>query len=257
VALGILSVVAVIMTVRADRFSHGERVIYVLIASALLMVEMTSIYADRDRHDKEQADLRVRESEARKKESEAFAALIQNGNKLFENQEQLFGEITGVGSYLFMMPTEPRSSAGGKTIEVDVSPHLVGVHPIHAVIVSIFGPRGSYAPLNYGDVFPHELQRPRQFKTIKFDDDDEQPISFGIGISGSNGSFFEELRFRKVGTTWKRMFAVFKEGKPDKIVCSWMETGLSISAPSKEEKRLWPAERIIRTDGNNMNMSCK
>ncbi len=134
VALGILSVVAVIMTVRADRFSHGERVIYVLIASALLMVEMTAIYAERDRHDKEQGDLRTRESEARKKESEEFAALIQNGNKLFENQEQMFAEITGVGSYLFMMPTAP-ISLGGKTFEVTLLPQLIGKHP-HRVNVS-------------------------------------------------------------------------------------------------------------------------
>jgi hypothetical protein len=106
-------------------------------------------------------------------------------------------------------------------------------------------------------MFPHELERAREGKTIRFDDDDKQPISFAIGISGSNGSFFEELQFRKVGTTWKRMFAIIKQGKPDQIVCSWMETGFSISAPSKEEKRLWPAGKIIRTDGNNMGMSCK
>src|SRR5207248_2695869 len=112
-----------------------------------------------------------------------------------------------------------------------------------SIIVSIFGPHGSYTPVSYGDVFPHELQRPRQSKIIRFEEDDKQPISFAIGISGSNGSFFEELQFRKVGTTWRRMFAVFKEGKPDKIVCSWMETGLSIDSPSKEEKQLWPAGR--------------
>jgi len=47
------------------------------------------------------------------------------------------------------------------------------------------------------------------------------------------------------------MFAVIKEGKPDAVVCSWMETGLSIDSPSKEENWLWPAgKETIRTDGN-------
>jgi len=247
------------MTIRAlkpDSFSRGEQIVYILIAFVLFTTEMKSVYREQDKHNKEQADQRAMENQARKEEHDAFGALIQSGNKLVASQEQIFGEITGVGSYVYMMPTAPLSS-GGKTFEVALIPQFIGVHTIHAVIVSVFGPRGSYTPINYGDMFPHELERPREGKTIRFDDDDKQPISFAIGISGSNGSFFEELQFRKVGTTWKRMFAIIKQGKPDKIVCSWMETGFSISAPSKEEKRLWPAGKIIRTDGNNMGMSCK
>src|SRR5258708_31144941 len=76
VAIGILGVVAVIMTVRADKFSHGERAIYVMLAFSLFVVEMEAVYKDRDQHDKEQAKLRIEETEARKKESDSFAALI-------------------------------------------------------------------------------------------------------------------------------------------------------------------------------------
>jgi hypothetical protein len=58
VAIGFLGVVAAIMAVRADHFSPGERVIYVLIAFALFIVEMRAVYSDREQHDKEQAALR-------------------------------------------------------------------------------------------------------------------------------------------------------------------------------------------------------
>jgi hypothetical protein len=258
-AISVLGVVAAFMTIRAlkpDSFSRGEQIVYIGIAFALLAIEMNAVYREQDRHNKEQADQRAMEDKTRKEEHHAFEVLIQSENKLVAKQEEMFGEITGAGSYLYMMPTAPISS-GGKTFEVTLLPQLIGVHPIHAVIVSVFGPRGSYTPINYGDVFSHELERPREGKNIKFDDDYNQPISFAVPISGSNGSFFEELQFRKVGATWKRMFAVIKQGKPEKIVCSWMETGLSISAPSKEEKRLWPTATTIRTDGNNMGLSCK
>lgn len=56
------------MTVRADRFSHGEKVVYVMIAFALFFVEMKAIYKDREDHDREQ-------SEARKRENDSFAII--------------------------------------------------------------------------------------------------------------------------------------------------------------------------------------
>jgi hypothetical protein len=61
IAISFLGVVAVIMAVRADSFSHGERVIYVVIAFALFIVEMRAVYADRDAHDREQATARQQE----------------------------------------------------------------------------------------------------------------------------------------------------------------------------------------------------
>jgi hypothetical protein len=113
VAIGFLGVVAAIMAVRADHFSLGERVVYVFIAFALFIVEMTAVYRDRDQHDREQTELRIREAEARKKESDSFAALIKEGHGLFQTiqhvdrlAEKSLETLTGGDQYCWIAPME-------------------------------------------------------------------------------------------------------------------------------------------------------
>lgn len=91
VAIGFLAVVAAIMAVRADHFTHGERVVYVLIAFALFFVEMQAVYRDRDEHDRQQAELRIKGDNARKEEHDSFMALLETEGAI---DESLKGSIT-------------------------------------------------------------------------------------------------------------------------------------------------------------------
>src|SRR5882762_5109494 len=77
VAVGSLGFVAALMTVRADHFTHTERVVWIAISFALFVVEMRAVYKDRDEHDRQQAELRTRENEARKTEQDSFAKLLK------------------------------------------------------------------------------------------------------------------------------------------------------------------------------------
>jgi hypothetical protein len=71
VAIGLLALIAVIMAVRADNFTGSEKAIWVVISLMLCVVELRTIYADRNEHDRQQADQlkQFRELAATSKES--------------------------------------------------------------------------------------------------------------------------------------------------------------------------------------------
>ena len=134
VALGFLSVVAVIMTVRADRFSHGERVVYVLIAFVLFGVEMRAIYADRDKHDKEEAEARRLQldgfrqigdglTDAIRKSDEHFTATMGRTNEVIRN-------ITGGTSYPYFQPHMLATTMDGM-IQIE------GKYPVQELVVIV------------------------------------------------------------------------------------------------------------------------
>jgi hypothetical protein len=108
VAIGFLGVVAAIMTVRADRFTHAERVVWILISFALFIVEMSAIYKDRNEHDRQLTEQRMREDEARRAETKSFQDLIKNGQQLFEHESALSQEtvarLTGGDTYAVVHP---------------------------------------------------------------------------------------------------------------------------------------------------------
>jgi hypothetical protein len=84
VAIGFLEVVAAIMTVRADKFTHGERALYVLIAFALFVVEMKAVYKDRDEHDAEQARARAEQLREFGKIADGISRTLETSQRQFE-----------------------------------------------------------------------------------------------------------------------------------------------------------------------------
>jgi hypothetical protein len=98
VAIGFLAVVAVIMTVRANHFTHVERVVYVVIAFALFFVELKAVYKDRDEHDRQQAEARDREERNfRKIVSDLTSAVQQNEREFHETMTRSNAILAGVG----------------------------------------------------------------------------------------------------------------------------------------------------------------
>jgi hypothetical protein len=234
VALGFLSVVAVVMTVRADRFSHGERVVYVLIAFALFAVEMKAIYAERDQHDEEQAELRRRESETRKRESESFATLIEEGHGLFQSiqhvdtlaQESL-ENITGGKSFAAVTP-----QVWSGMVPIPLSIYNYGKQTLTGVTVNIYGkeewdrPRGFFdAPtINVGTLHAGEMKLLKESITPSadrgFNDNGLKVDRFQIHIAAQNFTVVEYLDFRqgkKIPWTFRyqvtRQFVKSRHGK--------------------------------------------
>ena len=111
VAIGFLAVVAVIMTVRAEHFTHVERVVYVLIAFALFFVEMRAIYRDREDHDREQA-------EARERETKSFEAIAHGIEDTMRKSDAIMSRVgesikvqTGGDSFTFITFTAEPAQA--------------------------------------------------------------------------------------------------------------------------------------------------
>jgi hypothetical protein len=65
---------------------------------------MHAIYKDRDEHDRQQAELKKREDDARAEERKSFNALLQEAKGLFVHEESLASEernqIIGGDSFL-------------------------------------------------------------------------------------------------------------------------------------------------------------
>jgi hypothetical protein len=95
VAIGFLAVVAVIMTVRADRLSDGEKVVYVLIAFALFIVETRAVIRDRNDHDMEQAETRDRESKSFAAIAHGIQGSLQESQRQFAATMQKSDAIMG------------------------------------------------------------------------------------------------------------------------------------------------------------------
>jgi hypothetical protein len=95
IAIGFLGVVAVVMTIRADRFTTVERMAYALIAVALFVIETRAVYRDRDEHDKQQSETRSREAQNFREIADGLKATLQQNQKQFEATMRRSDAIVG------------------------------------------------------------------------------------------------------------------------------------------------------------------
>lgn len=103
-AIAALALVAVVMTVRADKFSAAERVIWVLIGAVLMIGESRAIYNDHAKHDAEQkaqSDLHQQQFEATARGLRDAITLSRNNfnttmDKYSAAQRQEHSEFAGV-----------------------------------------------------------------------------------------------------------------------------------------------------------------
>src|SRR5260370_34277428 len=62
-AVAVLGVAAVVMAIRAERFTLPEKVAWIAVGFTLLYVEIRAIDRDREVHDREQAQIRSQEAQ--------------------------------------------------------------------------------------------------------------------------------------------------------------------------------------------------
>jgi hypothetical protein len=215
VAIGFLGVVAVIMTVRADHFSHGERVVYVMIAFALFIVEMRAVYKDRDEHDRQQTELRIREDKARREEEEKFSALLKEGHSILGETQEVqtltkknLENITGGESFAVVTPQVLTG-----LVPIPLSIRNFGKYTLTGVTVFVLGsknfdvnnPRSFYQTpiINVGTLHRGEVRLlqetidPSEGMASGLIEDGHKVAFYQLYIAAQNFTVEEELRFRK------------------------------------------------------------
>jgi hypothetical protein len=83
-SITVLGFMAVFMTVRADKFSHAERVVWVVLGFAVMVAELRSLYVERDRHDTEQRVEMARQQREFEATLHGFESLDRNSRNQYE-----------------------------------------------------------------------------------------------------------------------------------------------------------------------------
>jgi len=251
VSIGILGLVAAFMAVRAvQNWSITEKVVWIAISFALLVVELKSIYHDRDVHDVEQAQMRIQEDEARRKEREAFAREEKEFAKtekafegLFRANNWLLAETTGGNSYMYFDFSMVIGPVGNDTLPTSVLspgeslcnafPKLVGQFPLNHVFVSTVGPKGWLHDIDYGTMFPSEIGRKRPILEMTLVRDKPKQF-FTIWISTSTGSYEQIVFFERHGDGWVWANRLYKYPRKTPLR-SWASPGF----PLDDLKKNW------------------
>jgi len=242
---------------------------------ALLLLELKSVYQERNEHDRDQASARAQETENFRKiatslqtaieenerefnriinqQSDQFDSTMRETRLVLQSSNQSLNVMTGSGSYFYLMPNQPMDMPNG-TILVNAIPTFVGKYPVHDLFVSVSGGWGWHWDHYYGTYFPGELGRPREGPPLQFKPTDQQPVAFFIGINGSNGHSEEQIRFEKLNGKWISALYVTS---PRKILCVWAEPGF----PPVTDHTAWPNNQwpsgILRRSAATDQPPCK
>ena len=215
IAVGVLGLVAVVMTVRAeDEWGRTERIAWLLLALCLMVVEIRAIQFDRSRQD-------ALEAQNRKDETERFSEVLKDNREKFDATMSRTGEILGTTQRVGELAQENlENTTGGKsfaavtpqvwsgTVPISLSIYNYGKQTLTGVTVSIYGsdawhkPRGFFeAPtIDVGTLHAGEMKLLKETITptdsgardggLKMD-------SFQLYISAQNFTVVEHLLFRE------------------------------------------------------------
>ncbi len=227
VAISFLGVVAVIMTVKGDRPYLVEKAVYVLIAFALFSAEMRAVYQDRAEHDRQQAESRAAEAEARRKEAAAFAALLQKGDSLFKSTHKLqtlakqsLDNITGGESFAVVTPV----LRYGRTHEIALSIRNCGKEPLTGMTVAIYDMRKpdvknpmaapEFPPISVGTLHGGETRKLDVTISPVLTESAYTTYLYELDISAQNFTVHEYLTLKKGGRyDWNFMYKVIRDNK--------------------------------------------
>ncbi len=102
-AVAVLAFVAGVMAVRTEHFTPTEKVVWILVAGALCVIEFRALTKDRADHDKQEAEIRWQDASNRKQERMQFEKLLEAGTQIFHQEQTLskrtIDTITGGNTY--------------------------------------------------------------------------------------------------------------------------------------------------------------
>lgn len=197
--IGFLALFGVLVPYFRDKVGGCEKALWTFIFFGLLLLEMKSVYQDRN------------ENQA---QFEATVTRLQN----------IMSEATGGDSYINfgvsdpMGPTEIEVPGIAKGyVAATASPHLFGEFPLHDVVVSTFcspgvGWIGPLTGVDYGTVLPNEIGRPRQGIYLQFPPTAQNGATCHLFISTSNGSYDQQVHFLMQNDKWTWASTLAKYG---------------------------------------------
>src|SRR6266446_2726250 len=120
VCVVVLSIVAAYMAIRAEhKWSVGEKIVWMLLVCALSVLELRSIYKDRDEFELKRIMAETQEQQARDEEHRSFQKLIDSGHAIVKTEKNLANKtdaiLTGGGSYIVVTPT-PKNKGGNELV---------------------------------------------------------------------------------------------------------------------------------------------
>jgi hypothetical protein len=254
VAIGFLGVAAAIMAARADHASKGENFAWVLIAFALFFVEMHYVRKDRDEHDAQQSELRIREDTARQAEQKAFseeeAAFKKTAEAfdgLFRQNKELFNETSGGDSYLYFdignVGVADVELQGIKKREVLVTafPVFVGKYPLTVVYVSTWCTAAGWLPIaKYDMMRPNQIGRSTYAPTLRFLNDPARKSRCVMSMNAPNGDMSQDVWVMKGKDDWVWTSRLFKQNKVLKVFSG-------PGFPTKQLSPKWYGQDVVPT----------
>lgn len=231
----IIAVVAAFMSLQTD-MRPWQKAAWFLLIAAFVAVEFKSIDKEKLGHDREQAAARAQQTRNFSEIANGIEQTIQESQRQSNERQQefnatmnsmkgLWSQTTGGNSYIYF----DISFVGGP-IEIEIPgvhkgemvsncfPKFVGSYPLHNVFVAVFGPGGWRPSIDYGNIFPKEIGRPRQGIELTFLPD-KPKRRFNLWINTSNGSYSQDILFLKVGDKWLWASHFYKYGlkKPIRV----------------------------------------
>jgi hypothetical protein len=217
-AIGAAGVVAAFMAIRAEDWKKAEKAFWIVIITVLWVLDVHNINREQQAHFKEQKALSDSLSDTQVKVSTAIdqlKAVAEMQQKTNDVATENLNQITGGDSYVYFDCTQVMGPA---EIAINGLPkgamlsnciyHFVGKYPLQ-FHVSVEGPLGRWE-VEYGKMQPRELGRGREALGLIFFPDN--PYHFNITINASNGIYFQNVIFRKVGDKWGWASRLYKYG---------------------------------------------
>src|SRR5260370_10149364 len=217
-AVTILGLAAVIMAVRADRFTRTEGIIWIMLAVALCFVELRAIRHDREVAAKEQSNAREREETNFREIASGIKASIAESDRNFSatmgRTNQVLANITGGHSFAYVSPQNFYGDEFPGVVWNNGEQALPGLTLTIAHTSDPDCGAAFFQPIFIGTVGPHEhapipgfLFRPRADKTTGQD-------NYWIMLSAQNGTASQSIYFRRDrnnAPTWAFSFRVEKQ----------------------------------------------
>jgi hypothetical protein len=252
--IAILAFVAVIMTVRADKFTMAERVVWVVIGGLLLSAEVTVIHRDRAEalmQQRTENNERERKYEATMKE---FAKVLTDTKRALELEQEQLSSFTGGNSFAFAR-FDPDSQIGTFFKQ--------GKYPLFGVMATIedFGPFhsstvGRLTSMITGQPAPGSAEHTQEVRTL-----DQRKLKLDDYAAGSPDFSNKDIfsierqapyfkRFEPESDHSMKLKIIFEARNGRWIEDYWFEKIPMALAPDRADLRHWTqAMRVWRSDG--------
>jgi len=228
VFIAMLAVLGVLVPMIREKVGRREKAVWTVVMFVLLLLELKSIYQDRNEHEQEQANARNLELQNFDKVGNGITEAIrqnqQNFNSVMANTDTLLKANLGGDSFCFMLfepgllewkgQAVPEFAHKGKYPLYDVNVLIIDDVKAEKLTgklekgkgVILAGIMPAEATISVGDM-PAGSSNILWNKPISLDND---PMSLTMMFTARNGSWQEQMKATKVNGKWMQAIVVYR-----------------------------------------------